>query len=46
MKSHRLPRPPWLLRLEGQSLTIDGQLLYTNGYTALDSLLFELQYRF
>jgi len=40
------PTPSWLLRLEGQSLTIDGELLYTNGDTGLDSLLFELQYRF
>ena len=40
------PTPSWLLRLEGQSLTIDGELLYTNGDTGLDSVLFEVQCRF
>lgn len=41
-----LPAPLWALRLEGQSLTIDGDLLYTNKDTGLDSVLFEVQYRF
>ena len=40
------PTASWLLRLEGQSLTIDGEPLYTNGDTGLDSVLFEVQYRF
>ena len=40
------PIPSWLLRLEGQSLTIDGDLLYTKKDTGFDSVLFELQYRF
>jgi len=53
MNSHRLPRPVRALallvsrttdtELRGQS---DGELLYTNGDTGLDSLLFEPQYRF
>lgn len=40
------PTPSWLLRLEGQSLTIDGELLYTKKDTGFDSVLFELQHRF
>ena len=40
------PAKAWLLRVEGQSLTIDGELLYTKKDTGLDSVLFEAQYRF
>lgn len=40
------PAKAWLIRLEFQTLTIDGELLYAKKDTSLDSVLFELQYRF
>jgi opacity protein-like surface antigen len=41
-----VPAPDWAFRLEFQALTIDGEVLYTKKDTSLDSVLFELEYRF
>jgi len=36
----------WHLRLEFQTMTLDGDVLNTDDDTSLDSVLFEVQYRF
>ena len=41
-----VPTPDWAFRLEFQTLTIDGEVLYTKKDASLDSVLFEVEYRF